>query len=462
MKPRGAGATLDVKLQVGEGAVKLAQLKELSTQLQRVLAAVASHLAESTTPGIDFEIVEAGVGSLTLGLRAVAEEGATLEPERVITTFTEDLAHIRQQDYRPDLTTGLTKHYRALVTCLGGEGAVVEYSRGNKRVVVDDAFRKGFEIALKERVAEDVSVVGYLDAVNAHRAPYTFYLYPKLEDIERVECRFAAEMLQAVAALLRKTVKVEGHGALRSRRDLSSEDRSGPRATRSRVGSWCAAFHGRKAGSGTGRRERRLTSNATARPRALPTRKRRLYWDSGCFIALFNKEPTTPQVHLDALQATFEEMLAGRIRIITSDIYRVELRDRRDAREISPHGLRVAKGRLEARMTRALGARITSTENRRFAKHLARYEDALFVFLDRPDLEATNWPAEHAIRPAVVNRKTCGGNRTQRGARTQAVLMSLLRTCYQQGHSAIRLLNNMLREPTPRPQRLLLPSYCGW
>jgi predicted nucleic acid-binding protein len=57
----------------------------------------------------------------------------------------------------------------------------------------------------------------------------------------------------------------------------------------------------------------------------LPTRKRRLYWDSGCFIALFNKEPTTPQVQLDALQATFEEMLAGRIRIITSDIYRVEV-----------------------------------------------------------------------------------------------------------------------------------------
>lgn len=57
----------------------------------------------------------------------------------------------------------------------------------------------------------------------------------------------------------------------------------------------------------------------------MPTRKRRLYWDSGCFIALFNKQPTTPQAQLDALQATFEEMLAGRLRIITSDIYRVEV-----------------------------------------------------------------------------------------------------------------------------------------
>ena len=71
----------------------------------------------------------------------------------------------------------------------------------------------------------------------------------------------------------------------------------------------------------------------------------------------------------------------------------LELRDRRDAGQISPHGLRVAKGRLEARMGRVLGARITNTANRRLAKHLTRYQNALFVFLDCPDLEATNWPA---------------------------------------------------------------------
>src|SRR6185295_7198712 len=103
MNPRAAGATLDVKLRVGGGAVKLVQLKELSTQLQRTLAALANHLADSSTPGVDFEIVEAGIGSLSLSLRAVAEEGAAIQPEQVITTFTEDLAQIRQRSYRPDL-----------------------------------------------------------------------------------------------------------------------------------------------------------------------------------------------------------------------------------------------------------------------------------------------------------------------------------------------------------------------
>lgn len=57
----------------------------------------------------------------------------------------------------------------------------------------------------------------------------------------------------------------------------------------------------------------------------MATRKRRLYWDASCFIALFNNEPTTPQPQLDALRATFEEMLNGKVRIITSDMYRAEV-----------------------------------------------------------------------------------------------------------------------------------------
>ena len=205
-------AALDVRLRIGEGAVKLGQLKELTDNLQRTLVALASQLAGTPQPGIDFEIVEASVGSLSLGLRAVAEEGAAIDPDRVVATFTADLAEIREQHYRPDLTPGLTRRYRALVTCFKDVGAVVEYRHGQERVLVDDAFRQGFEVALKERVAEDVSVVGYLDAVNAHRQPYAFYLYPKLEEADRVECRFGTEMLGTVAGLLKKTVKVEGTG----------------------------------------------------------------------------------------------------------------------------------------------------------------------------------------------------------------------------------------------------------
>ena len=130
------------------------------------------------------------------------------------------------------------------------------------------------------------------------------------------------------------------------------------------------------------------------------------------------------------------------------------LRDRRDAGEISPHGLRVAKGLLQAKMNRLLHGRFTNPANQRFAKHLRRYRDNLFVFLDRADVEATNYPAEQDIRIAVVNRKTCGGgNRTAKGAQAQSILMSVLQSCRHKGIRVIDIVTSILRAPdnTPSP-----------
>lgn len=51
--------------------------------------------------------------------------------------------------------------------------------------------------------------------------------------------------------------------------------------------------------------------------------------------------------------------------------------------------------------------------NETFAGHLYRNLNHLFTFLRRPGLDATNWRAEQAVRPAVVNRKLWGGHRAQ-------------------------------------------------
>lgn len=136
----------------------------------------------------------------------------------------------------------------------------------------------------------------------------------------------------------------------------------------------------------------------------------------------------------------------------------LSVRDRREAQTISPQGVRSAKGRLAAQMDRLLSGHYTHEGNRRLAKHLLRYQEALFLFLDRDDLEATNWPAEHAIRPAVVNRKSCAGNRTRRGAEAQAILMSLLRTFQLRGLNSISTFMGILRSSkTPSYSDLLEP-----
>ena len=88
-------------------------------------------------------------------------------------------------------------------------------------------------------------------------------------------------------------------------------------------------------------------------------------------------------------------------------------------------------------------------ECRRLVNHLTVEADALFAFLTHPGVDATNWRAEQGIRPAVVNRKVWGGNRTWRGAANQSRIMSVLRTAHQQSIDAIDYLAALARAPTP-------------
>jgi len=65
---------------------------------------------------------------------------------------------------------------------------------------------------------------------------------------------------------------------------------------------------------------------------------------------------------------------------------------------------------------------------RRLTKRLRRYAEHLFTFLDYPYVAADNNFAERQIRPAVILRKNSQSNRSDRGAATQAILMSVYRT----------------------------------
>jgi transposase len=49
------------------------------------------------------------------------------------------------------------------------------------------------------------------------------------------------------------------------------------------------------------------------------------------------------------------------------------------------------------------------------------------------------------IRSGVILRKVWGGNRTWAGARAQPVLMSVWRTCWKQGRSALDFLSQHMR-----------------
>jgi transposase len=132
----------------------------------------------------------------------------------------------------------------------------------------------------------------------------------------------------------------------------------------------------------------------------------------------------------------------------------LNLRDRHAAGEISQHGLAVARGRLEHQLTDLIFPPKMNAANERLAQHLWAHRGDLFTFLRQPGLDATNWRAELAIRFGVILRKVWGGNRTWAGARAQSVLMSVWRTCWQQGRSALDFLSQLLRGT---PVALALP-----
>jgi transposase len=119
------------------------------------------------------------------------------------------------------------------------------------------------------------------------------------------------------------------------------------------------------------------------------------------------------------------------------------LRDRYMAGEISEHGLRSATGRVEAELDRMLDRHYRNPANRRLARHLEHERPWLFAFLYCPGLDATNNAAERAIRGMVIARKVWGGNRSWEGARTQQILVSVLRTCWQQGKDAFTRLESV-------------------
>jgi transposase len=99
---------------------------------------------------------------------------------------------------------------------------------------------------------------------------------------------------------------------------------------------------------------------------------------------------------------------------------------------------RSRRDRLHARLQELIETPWKDSQARRLVKRLRRHQSDLYTFLDQPGVPFDNNAAERAIRPAVIIRKNSYGNRSEHGADTQAVLMSVFRTLKQRGHDPIK------------------------
>ena len=133
----------------------------------------------------------------------------------------------------------------------------------------------------------------------------------------------------------------------------------------------------------------------------------------------------------------------------TPRMIRDVLLDGLEARDLDPMERAAAAVDLAERIELLAEQPQVHDENRKLVKHLTNEAGALFTYLTVDGVDATNWRGEQAIRPAVVNRKVSGGNRTWNGAGTQSTLMSVIRTAAQQGVDIIDYLVAYARAPDP-------------
>jgi len=89
--------------------------------------------------------------------------------------------------------------------------------------------------------------------------------------------------------------------------------------------------------------------------------------------------------------------------------------------------------RIDRRLMEIAHEEHVDADAKRLSNRLARHSDEIFTFLDRPEADWNNNFAERQIRPAVVLRKNSQCNRSDRGAATQAVLMTVYRTLKLRG-----------------------------
>lgn len=99
---------------------------------------------------------------------------------------------------------------------------------------------------------------------------------------------------------------------------------------------------------------------------------------------------------------------------------------------------------------------------RKFAQNLLDWQDCLFTFLYHEGVEPTNNSSERGVRPGVMWRRICHGNKTEKGARVTERLLTITQTCKMQGKDPVEFLAEAIlayRKGLPAPS--LLPNTDG-
>lgn len=155
-----------------------------------------------------------------------------------------------------------------------------------------------------------------------------------------------------------------------------------------------------------------------------------------CLPHLFRELDKTDEADRSESWAAFSKKLKRLLR----DAVRLGKRDDLPAARFASR-----RSRFDKRLSALLDTPSNNKNVKRLLKRLRRYRDALFTFLDHPDVPSDNNHAEREIRPAVVMRKNSLCNRSDNGANAQAILMSVYRTLRLRGLDPLQTIVSALK-----------------
>lgn len=134
------------------------------------------------------------------------------------------------------------------------------------------------------------------------------------------------------------------------------------------------------------------------------------------------------------------QAFAKRLRRLLRDGIRLRKRD-----DFAPQAYRGRIDRLNRRVRQLAAEEHVDGDTRRLTKRLRKYAEYLFTFLDYDHVPFENNFAERQIRPAVILRKNSQSNRSEQGAATQAVMMSIYHTLKLRGLDPTKTVTEALR-----------------
>ena len=145
-----------------------------------------------------------------------------------------------------------------------------------------------------------------------------------------------------------------------------------------------------------------------------------------------------------------------RLRRLVKDGIRLSTRRREFSAEVYEQRCQ----RLDRRLRDLAEGVYESADARRLAKRMVKHRDHMFAFLDYDDVTFDNNFGERMIRPAVIIRKNSQSNRSERGAATQAILMSIFRTLRLRGLDPIKTIVDAMRTYVATGQLPPLPEQA--